>query len=486
MKFGASNHNNMFFEDDRMSEKVKKVTILIFDVLIIASLVFLAVVAARAQTTETFDITLSADKASYQYKEAITFTLEAENTTGDDLIIPFETGCQMSFEVFQYSNEASGYSMPVYNNELYPRVCSLTPTSITIPDSKKAVWTRTLDFTDSVYPPLLPGDYVVFGYITDHKDEQWSLQKTAFLEFSVDYTEGGVEGGYCESNEDCASTLDCKYQTLFTETGGICMKDPHPFDASGFDELLCLSTGGEYEDTCSCPAGYSWNETVGCSTAGSLAELCVTTGGYIKGPDFDECVCDEFEIWDITNGCTEGERQGFNDIEGHWAEEYIMDLYKRGIVNGYEDGGFHPDRNVSRAELTKMAVASATIAPEMPEDDPEFKFDDLDDWQQKWVYTAWKNGTVEGYDENTFNPNQDITRAEALKVAMESFNVEVPDTSDEWAFPDTMEHWAISYINKAYLDFIVSGREDGKFHPNAPITRAEAAKILDLLSEQYT
>ena len=65
---------------------------------------------------------------------------------------------------------------------------------------------------------------------------------------------------------------------------------------------------------------------------------------------------------------------------------------------------------------------------------------------------------------------------------MLAFNRQVPDTSDEWAFSDTGNHWAISYINQAYLDFIVTGR-DGLFYPNEPITRAEAAKIIELISK---
>lgn len=483
MKFGAFNHTNMFIEDDRISAVIKKITVVLFDVIVAASLIFLAVIAARAQTADSFNITASTDKSEYDYKELITITLEAENMTGDDLIINFDSGCQMSFEVYKHTNSASGYSLPVYNETLYPRTCSESPTTITIPDGKKAIWTRTMDFISSDYPTLMPGDYVVYGYITGKKSEGWSSQRTAFSKFSVSYSQGGVEGSYCDENTECASTLDCKYSGLFTETGGVCVKDPYPYDDNGFKELLCLSTGGDYDGECYCPEGYEWNENAGCSTSGNLAELCLSTGGYITGPDFTRCLCPENTGWNVTQGCSESETQGFNDINGHWAEDYIKDLKEKGVISGYEDGGFHPNDNINRAELTKMALAAASISPEEPQNDPEFLFDDLDEWQIEWVYAAWKNGIVQGYSETEFAPAKDITRAEALKVAMEAFEIEIPDTSDEWAFPDTVGHWAISYINQAYLDFIVSGREDGKFYPDSPVTRAEAAKILQLLSE---
>lgn len=46
--------------------------------------------------------------------------------------------------------------------------------------------------------------------------------------------------------------------------------------------------------------------------------------------------------------------KSFNDIKGHWAEEYILLAASRGWVNGYEDGSFRPDQNIKRAEAMKM------------------------------------------------------------------------------------------------------------------------------------
>lgn len=476
----------MFLEDNRISAILKKATVLLFDIVVIGLLIFLAVIAVRAQTAENFNIEISTDKQNYDYKELITFTLEAENTTGDDLTIIFDTGCQMSFEIYQHANALSGYSLPVYNDELYPRNCTEDPTSLTIPDGKKAIWTRTMSFFDKPYPSLLPGDYIVYAYLADHKEDSWSRQKTAFTNFSVNYSENGVEGGYCDNDTNCKSALQCRYEDFFTEQSGICTKDPYPYDEDNFKKLLCVSTQGSYDGdgTCSCPSGYEWNNKVGCNSNAVLASLCVSTGGYITGPLFEECICPEYnQIWNTVEGCIEGDRPGFTDIGGHWGEEYIKKLYDQGVVSGYEDGRFLPNNNINRAELTKMALAAASVHPQDPEGDYEFMFNDLDDWQEPWVYSAWKNGILEGYNQTTFSPAKDITRAEALKVSMEAFDVEVPDSSDHWAFSDTVEHWAVSYINQAYLDFIISGREDDKFYPNSPITRAEAAKIIQLLSE---
>ncbi len=173
----------------------------------------------------------------------------------------------------------------------------------------------------------------------------------------------------------------------------------------------------------------------------------------------------------------------FNDISDHWAKNYIQKLYDQGIVQGYDDGSFRPDTSINRAEFVKMALEAADIQLSETRDDENFKFEDLDDWQKPTVYEAWKMDIVQGYDETTFAPAQDITRAEALKVALLAFGADIPENTDEYAFEDTKDHWASSYINFAYLNYVVAGREDGMFYPDDSITRAEAAKIISKLTE---
>ena len=174
----------------------------------------------------------------------------------------------------------------------------------------------------------------------------------------------------------------------------------------------------------------------------------------------------------------------FNDIYDHWGLVYILKLFDLRVTKGYEDGGYHPNANINRAEIVKLALAGAEIAvPDTAEVPEDFKFNDLDEWQIPWIYEAWNRGVVQGYDEFTFAPGQNVTRAEALKIALLAFDTDIPDTSDEWSFDDAKDHWASSYINFAFLNYIVAGRADGEFYPNDPITRAEAAKIVSKLIE---
>lgn len=173
----------------------------------------------------------------------------------------------------------------------------------------------------------------------------------------------------------------------------------------------------------------------------------------------------------------------FNDISEHWAKSYIQKLSDQSIVEGYEDGGFHPNDYINRAEMVKLALTAAGYNFEIAVIDENFKFNDLDDWQEPFVYRAWEDGIVEGYDEFTFAPAQNVTRAEAVKIALLAFKLEPGQLEGDYSFDDTIDHWAASYINEAYAKFIVSGREDGNFYPDDSITRAEASKIISLLIE---
>ncbi|MBD3156394.1 hypothetical protein GF369_01060 [Candidatus Peregrinibacteria bacterium] len=424
----------MFQKTFSVIAMMKKVSLVLFDILVIGALVFLVSIATRAADQDIL-LKTSIDDVLYTSGDSIEVTFELENYSGDTFPLTFESGCQLGIELFKYSVNSNGYTVPVYNELLFERNCSDSTTTINIPDGKKAIWTRTIEGLS-----LPSGDYVVHAYVVGYEDAPWAAQNSSFIQMSVDINDGQQEPSYDE------------------------------------EELLCEGTGGTYDAAgCSCPDTYQWSNMVGCQNDPEVLEQCVEDGMFI-GFSTDDMAC--IEMGGMTPPLDE---LPFNDIENHWGREYIENLYVQGVVQGYEDGTFRPDEYVNRAELTKMALSAAGIEAEEPSEGSGFGFEDVEGWQVEWVYPAWDRGIVEGYSQTMFAPGRNITRAEALKIAMLAFDVTVPDTSDEWAFEDTIDHWAISYINQAYLDFIVSGKTDSLFYPNDPITRAETAKIINNL-----
>lgn len=424
----------MFQKTSPVISLMKKLSLVLFDVLFIGALIFLISIATRA-ANQDIRLKTSINDVLYTSGESIEVTFSLENYTGDTLSLTFDSGCQLGIEMFKYSVNSNGYTVPVYNELLFERNCSDEATTINIPDGKKAIWNRTIEGHN-----LPTGDYVVHAYAVGYEDAPWAAQNKSFVQMTVDVMDGEQEPSYDE------------------------------------EALLCEGTGGSYDaGGCSCPNTYLWSNSVGCQQDPELLEQCVEEGKFI-GFSTEEMVCIDMGSMNLPL-----DESPFSDIEDHWGRVYIENLYVQGVIQGYEDGTFRPDEYVNRVELTKMALSAANIDPEEPLEGSEFSFKDVEGWQVEWVYPAWERDIVEGYSQTMFAPSRDITRAEALKIAMLAFDVDVPDTGNEWAFEDTIDHWAISYINQAYLDFIVSGKTDNLFYPNDPITRAETAKIINNL-----
>ena len=173
----------------------------------------------------------------------------------------------------------------------------------------------------------------------------------------------------------------------------------------------------------------------------------------------------------------------FEDISEHWAEAYILELQAQGVVNGKTANTFAPDDYVTRAELTKMVLLA--FNKELVSDFEQF-FDDVqeDDWYALHITSAKLLQIVDGYGDGLFRPNQEINRAEALKVVLEATlkaQMEESELQDS-PFEDVeADKWFAHYVNFAYQEGIVSGRSETTFEPGSLITRAEVAKIIVMI-----
>lgn len=120
----------------------------------------------------------------------------------------------------------------------------------------------------------------------------------------------------------------------------------------------------------------------------------------------------------------------FTDVDGHSYKTSIEFLYNRGVVEGYPDGSFGPDREVNRAEIMKIILGAST------DEDIGHQlncFPDVrGDWYAKYVCYAKENGIIAGYPDGKFKPAQSVNTAEALKMGIEAFPVTVPSASGDW------------------------------------------------------
>ena len=165
--------------------------------------------------------------------------------------------------------------------------------------------------------------------------------------------------------------------------------------------------------------------------------------------------------------------------EDHWAKPYIDDLVARGIISGDADlGTVRPDEAITRQEAAKIAVVGIAMA----ESTGALTFADADqvaDWAKGFVAAAAENDIVTGYEDNTFRPNENITREQFAAVIMRAFEFGESTAALTFADADQMG-WSKGYVAKAVELGIINGYADNTFLPANNVTRAEAFKMLSV------
>lgn len=144
-------------------------------------------------------------------------------------------------------------------------------------------------------------------------------------------------------------------------------------------------------------------------------------------------------------------------------------------ISGYENGTFRPAGQITRAETAKLFYSLLREKPELTAG-----FSDVP--ESAWYYTPVcalaSLGVLNGYPDETFRPGRGITRAEFVTIASK-FSTLLPG---DVQFSDVEKgHWARKAIASCAAYGWVNGYQDGTFRPDAKITRAEAVKILNAI-----
>ena len=172
----------------------------------------------------------------------------------------------------------------------------------------------------------------------------------------------------------------------------------------------------------------------------------------------------------------------FNDIQGHFAESYINELLSYNAINGYEDGSFRPNGNVTKAEFVAMAVRAFSVSA--AQSDVAFSDVSPADWYHNVILAMASNNIVSGYD-GKFNPNSFITRQEAaiiLSNLMSFRHIDASDAASNYNDSFLIGDWAKTAVNKVTSSAIMQG-DNNKFRPLDSITRGETAAVIARLAK---
>ncbi|KKT02584.1 MAG: hypothetical protein UV80_C0002G0051 [Candidatus Peregrinibacteria bacterium GW2011_GWF2_43_17] len=113
--------------------------------------------------------------------------------------------------------------------------------------------------------------------------------------------------------------------------------------------------------------------------------------------------------------------------------EAVLYAQEQGIIDGYDDNTFRPDNNINRAEFVKIIMGSVFDVEEIS---GENCFSDVsNEWFAKYVCTAKTNSIIQGYPDGLFHPEYDISFTEAAKIILLGFEVEINSDEDIWYRP---------------------------------------------------
>lgn len=177
--------------------------------------------------------------------------------------------------------------------------------------------------------------------------------------------------------------------------------------------------------------------------------------------------------------------KSFSDIVGHWAQADVELLANKLVVDGVTDSTFEADRNITRAEFAALVVRSLGLS----QVSGSASFNDVASgaWYADVVATAANAGIIDGYEDNTFRPNQQITREELAAMVVRALAYVGEDTSvtsNEQAqllgkFKDANDIvWGQAEIAAAIRAGLMDGMTDTTLESSSSATRAQSATML--------
>lgn len=112
----------------------------------------------------------------------------------------------------------------------------------------------------------------------------------------------------------------------------------------------------------------------------------------------------------------------YTDSKGHWAEKYINLVTASGYMNGYEDGSFKPEKNITREEVAKV-LANMKLKDGIDVQASKVSFNDMNssNWSYDAVIKIAKYGIIKGYEDGSYKPKKDISREEMAVILMRAF-----------------------------------------------------------------
>ena len=195
-------------------------------------------------------------------------------------------------------------------------------------------------------------------------------------------------------------------------------------------------------------------------------------------------------VWDEVSNSSGGGGGGGNkpslNTEDHYGYivGYPVDYATGEPTDDQARKPVKPQGKITRAEVATIFFRMLTDESRNAYWSQSNSFTDVaeDAWYNNAISTMANAGILEGYEDGSFHPNGYITRAEFATIAVRFFDLSY---QGEDLFPDIDGHWAQDYINQAADAGIIEGYPDGTFGPQKQITRAEAVTMVNRTLDRH-
>jgi PKD repeat protein len=173
-------------------------------------------------------------------------------------------------------------------------------------------------------------------------------------------------------------------------------------------------------------------------------------------------------------------------LTNQWSWTQVIACVDANIVKGYDDGLYHPEYEVTRDQMA-VYIARVLVSPPgdaaIPDPEPPPSFTDVPSthWAYKHIEYAVSQNVVKGYDDGTYQPGLTVDRGQmavyvARAMVAPGGDAAIPDPVPPATFPDVPDtYWAYKQVEYCVGQGVVTGYEDGNYHPERPVTRDQMA-----------
>ena len=170
----------------------------------------------------------------------------------------------------------------------------------------------------------------------------------------------------------------------------------------------------------------------------------------------------------------------FRDVSGHWAETFIERLVDRGSISGFPDGTFRPQNSLTRAEYAAL-IANSFDLPRKVGAGTWLKDVPSNSWAVSAIQKAAAMGFISGFPDGTFRPQNNLTRIQAIVSLVSGLGLVGGNPNLLLSYSDraAIPSYATNALATAtQRGLVVNYPQTSRLEPMRDITRAEVAALI--------